>query len=135
MPNLPKRRRAPDPQLVDRIRSEVRRILAILDDAAVSGNLSRLGQAFAGDALAELRARFTAYQAAGIQVSPFRESLNLEISDIAGQGQATVRLRYRDRTSFLTTDAAPSTTSEPVQLRLVLDGQRDPWRITSIVEE
>ncbi|MGH7643670.1 MAG: hypothetical protein ACRENX_11810 [Candidatus Dormibacteria bacterium] len=135
MPNLPKRRKSPDSQLLDRIRSEMRRILAILDDAAVSGNVSRLGQAFAGDALAELKARFTAYQAAGIQVSPFRESLNLEISEIAGQAQATVRLRYRDRTSFLTTDASPSTTNEAVQLRMVLDGQREPWRVTSIEEE
>jgi hypothetical protein len=135
MPNLPKRRKSPDPQLVDRIRSEMRRILAVLDDAAVSGNLTRLGQAFAGDALAELKARFTAYQAAGIQVSPFRESLNLEISDIAAQGHATVRLRYRDRTSFLTTEAPPSTTNEAVQLRMVLDGQREPWRVTTIAEE
>lgn len=135
MPNLPKRRKSPDPQLIERVRSEMRRILAVLDDAAVSGNLSRLGQAFAGDALPELKARFTAYQAAGIQVSPFRESLNLEISEIAGQTQATVRLRYRDRTSFLTTDASPSTTNEPVQLRMVLDGQREPWRVTSIIEE
>ncbi len=54
MPNLPKRRKPADPQTLDRIRSEMRRILALLDDAAVSGNLSRLGQAFAGDALAEL---------------------------------------------------------------------------------
>ncbi len=68
-------------------------------------------------------------------MSPFRESLNLEISEIAGQGQATVRLRYRDRTSFLTTDAAPSTTNEPVQLRMLLDGQHEPWRVTSIAEE
>ncbi|MGH7704569.1 MAG: hypothetical protein ACRENY_01740 [Candidatus Dormibacteria bacterium] len=135
MPNLPKRRKAPDPQLSERIRSEMRRILAILDDAAASGNLSRLGQAFAGDALAELKARFTAYQSAGIQVSPFRESLNLEISEVAGQGQATVRLRYRDRTSFLTTESAPSTTNEPVQLRMVLDGHHDPWRVVSIAEE
>ncbi|MGA7173425.1 MAG: hypothetical protein WCB86_06920 [Candidatus Dormiibacterota bacterium] len=135
MPNLPKRRKSPDPQLVERIRSEMRRILAVLDDAAVSGNMSRLGQAFAGDALAELKARFTAYQSAGIQVSPFRESLNLEISEIAGQSQATVRLRYRDRTSFLTTEASPSTTNEAVQLRMVLDGQREPWRVTSITEE
>lgn len=135
MPNLPKRRKAPDPRLIDRIRSEIRRILAVLDDAAVSGNLTRLGQAFTGDALAELKARFTAYQAAGIQVSPFRESLHLEISDVAGQGLATVRLRYRDRTSFLTTEASPSTANEAVQLRLVLDGQREPWRVTSIAEE
>lgn len=135
MPNLPKRRKSPDPQLVERVRSEIRRILAVLDDAAVSGNLTRLGQAFGGDALAELKARFTAYQAGGIQVSPFRESLNLEISDVAGQGLATVRLRYRDRTSFLTAETSPSTANEPVQLRLVLDGQREPWRVTSIAEE
>ncbi|MGC1183756.1 MAG: hypothetical protein WBA31_01210 [Candidatus Dormiibacterota bacterium] len=135
MPNLPKRRKAADPAAIERIRSEMRRILAVLDDAAVSGNLTRLGQAFSGDALAELKARFTAYQAAGIQVSPFRESLNLEISEIGGQGQTTVRLRYRDRTSFLTTEAAPSTTNEAVQLRLVLDGQREPWRVISIAEE
>jgi hypothetical protein len=135
MPHLPKRRKSPDPQLIERTRSEMRRILAVLDDAAVSGNLSRLGQAFAGDALAELKARFTAYQAAGIQVSPFRESLHLEIIEIAGQGQTTTRLRYRDRTSFLTTEASPSTANEPVQLRLVLDGQREPWRVTSIAEE
>src|SRR5487761_621731 len=135
MPNLTKRRKAPDPQLTERIRSEMRRILALLDDAAVSGNLTRLGQAFSGDALAELKARFTAYQAAGIQVSPFRESLHLEISDVAGQGLATVRLRYRDRTSFLTTEASPSTANEAVQLRLVLAGLREPWRVTSIAEE
>ncbi|HUY57750.1 MAG TPA: hypothetical protein VMV12_07965 [Candidatus Micrarchaeaceae archaeon] len=135
MPNLTKRRKAPDPQLVDRVRSEMRRILAVLDDAAVSGNLSRLGQAFAGDALAEVKARFTAYQAAGIQVSPFRESLHLEISEMGGKGQVVARLRYRDRTSFLTTEASPSTTNEPVQLRVVLDGQREPWRVTSIAEE
>lgn len=135
MPNLPKRRKSTDPAAIERIRSEMRRILAVLDDAAVSGNLTRLGQAFSGDALAELRARFTAYQAAGIQVSPFRESLNLEISEIGSQGQTTVRLRYRDRTSFLTTEAPPSTTSEAVQLRLVLDGQHEPWRVTSIAEE
>jgi hypothetical protein len=83
MPSLPKRHKSPDPQLIERVRSEVRRILAVLDDAAVSGNLARLGQAFSGDALAELKARFTAYQAAGIQVSPFRESLHLEISGTA----------------------------------------------------
>lgn len=135
MPNLPKRRKAPDPQLTERIRSEMRRILALLDDAAVSGNLTRLGQAFSGEALAELKARFTAYQAAGIQVSPFRESLHLEISEVSSQGQATVRLRYRDRTSFLTTEASPSTTNEPVQLRIVLDGQREPWRVTLVAEE
>jgi len=135
MPNLTKRRKAPDPQLVERIRSEMRRILAVLDDAAVSGNLSRLGQAFAGDALAELKARFTAYQAAGIQVNPFRESLHLEISEMGGQGQVVARLRYRDRTSFLTAEASPSTTNEPVQLRVVLDGQREPWRVSSIAEE
>ena len=128
MPNLPKRRKSTDPAAIERIRSEMRRILAVLDDAAVSGNLTRLGQAFSGDALAEL-------QAAGIQVSPFRESLNLEISEIGSQGQTTVRLRYRDRTSFLTTEAPPSTTSEAVQLRLVLDGQHEPWRVTSIAEE
>jgi hypothetical protein len=107
----------------------------VLDDAATSGNLSRLGQAFAGDALAELKARFTAYQSAGIQVNPFRESLHLEISELAGQGQATVRLRYRDRTSFLTAEAPPSTANEAVQLRMVLDGEREPWRVTSIAEE
>jgi hypothetical protein len=135
MPNLPKRRKSPDPHVIERIRSEMRRILALLDDAAVSGNLSRLGQGFSGDALAELKARFTAYQAAGIQVSPFRESLNLEISEVGGQGQATVRLRYRDRTSFLTTEDAPSTANDPVQLVIELDGQREPWRVTSIAEE
>jgi hypothetical protein len=135
MPNLPKRRKSPDPHVIERIRSEMRRILALLDDAAVSGNLSRLGQGFAGDALAELKARFTAYQAAGIQVSPFRESLNLEISEVGGQGQATVRLRYRDRTSFLTTEDSPSTANDPVQLLIVIDGQREPWRVSSIAEE
>jgi hypothetical protein len=135
VPSLPGRRKAPAPRSVERIRSEIRRILAVLDDAATSGNLSRLGQAFAGDALAELKARFTAYQSAGIQVNPFRESLHLEISELAGQGQATVRLRYRDRTSFLTAEAPPSTANEAVQLRMVLDGEREPWRVTSIAEE
>jgi hypothetical protein len=135
MPSLPKRHKSPDPQLIERVRSEVRRILAVLDDAAVSGNLARLGQAFSGDALAELKARFTAYQAAGIQVSPVRESLHLEISEVSGQSLATVRLRYRDRTSFLTAEAAPSTANEPVLLRMVFDCQGEPWRVTSIAEE
>ncbi|MGH7608582.1 MAG: hypothetical protein ACREOD_01370, partial [Candidatus Dormibacteria bacterium] len=128
-------RRSPDPHLLDRARSEVRRILAVLDDAASSGNLTRLGQAFAGDALAELKARFGAYQMAGIQVSPFRESLHLEVSDLSPQGQATVRLRYRDRTSFLTAETAPTSANEAVQLRLRLDGKQEPWRVTEIAEE
>ena len=55
--------------------------------------------------------------------------------ELAGQGQATVRLRYRDRTSFLTAEAPPSTANEAVQLRMVLDGEREPWRVTSIAEE
>lgn len=135
MPSLPRRHRASDPHLVARIRSEVRRVLAVLDDAAVSGNLARLAQAFSGDALAELRARFTAYQSAGIQVSPFRESLHLEISEVTGQSRATVRLRYRDRTSFLTAESAPSTANEAVLLRMVLDGSSEPWRVSSIAEE
>ncbi|MGH7758743.1 MAG: hypothetical protein ACREN7_05485, partial [Candidatus Dormibacteria bacterium] len=88
-----------------------------------------------GDALAELKARFTAYQSAGIQVSPFRDGIHLEVASVEGQGQATVRLRYRDRTSFLTTEAPPATTNEPVQLRLVLDGRREPWRVSAVAEE
>ena len=135
MPSLPKRSKSPDPRMIERVRSEVRRALAVLDDAAMSGNLARLGQAYCGDALTELRARFTAYQAAGIQVNPFRESLNLEISEFSGRSLATVRLRYRDRTSFLNTEAAPSTANEPVQLRMVIDCQGEPWRVTSIAEE
>ncbi len=135
MPSLPRRHRSTDPRLVERIRSEVRRVLTVLDEAALSGNVARLGQAFSGDALAELRARFTAYQAAGIQVSPFRESLHLEISEVSAQSRATVRLRYRDRTSFLTAESAPSTANEPVLLRMVLDGSIEPWRVTSIAEE
>ncbi|MGH7610476.1 MAG: hypothetical protein ACREN4_00500 [Candidatus Dormibacteria bacterium] len=135
MPNLPKLRRNPDPHRLDRVRSEVRRILAVLDDAATSGNLSRLGQAFSGDALAELKARFSAYQMAGIQVSPFRESIHVEVAELSPHGQAVVRLRYRDRTSFLTSETAPASTNEAVQLRLRLDGKQEPWRVAEIAEE
>ncbi len=135
MPNLPKLRRNPDPHRLDRVRSEVRRILAVLDDAATSGNLSRLGQAFSGDALAELKARFSAYQMAGIQVSPFRESIHVEVAELSPHGHAVVRLRYRDRTSFLTSETAPASTNEAVQLRLRLDGKQEPWRVAEIAEE
>jgi hypothetical protein len=133
MPSL--RRRTPDPKLAERVRSELKRVLAILDDAAMTGNLARLGQSFAGDALSEIRARFSAYQMAGIQVSPFRESLNLEVDPNSGSDSARARIRYRDRTSFMCAGAAPTSASEPVQLLVLFDRSYDPWRIVSIVEE
>jgi hypothetical protein len=133
MPSL--RRRTPDPKLAERVRSELKRVLAILDDAAMTGNLARLGQSFAGDALSEIRARFSAYQMAGIQVSPFRESLNLEVDPNSGSDSARARIRYRDRTSFMCAGAAPTSASDPVQLLVLFDRSIDPWRIVSIVEE
>jgi hypothetical protein len=133
MPSL--RRRPTDPNLADRVRSEVTRMLAILDDAAMTGNLAKLGQCFAADALSEIRARFSAYQMAGIQVSPFRESLNLEVDPNPGTGVARARIRYRDRTSFMCAGAAPTSANDPVQLLISFDRSQEPWRIVSIVEE
>jgi hypothetical protein len=110
-------------------------MLAVLDDVAVTGNLAKLGQSFAGDALSEIRSRFSAYQMAGIQVSPFRESLNLEVDPNPGSGLARARVRYRDRTSFMCAGAAPTSANDPVQLLVSLDRSQEPWRIVSIVEE
>ncbi|MHB8395423.1 MAG: hypothetical protein ACYDC5_13225, partial [Candidatus Dormibacteria bacterium] len=101
MPSNPLRRRSPHPETLARARSEVQRALALLDDAATTGNLVRLGQAFSGDALSEVRSRFSAYQMAGIQVSPYRESLHLEMVQDRSSGSVRARVRYRDRTSFL----------------------------------
>lgn len=135
MPGLPLRRRSANPQLGDRLRSELQRALAIMDDAAMTGNLTRLGQAFAGAALSEVRARFSAYQMAGIQVSPYRESLHLEVAREPASSAPTARVRYRDRTSFLCSGAAPASANDAVQLLMEFDDSQDPWRIVSVTEE
>ncbi|MHB1526263.1 MAG: hypothetical protein ACYDEA_09160 [Candidatus Dormibacteria bacterium] len=135
MPSFSMRRRSASPQLLERLRSELQRALAIMDDAAMTGNLTRLGQAFAGDALSEVRARFSAYQMAGIQVSPFRESLHLEVSGGASPSGPRARVRYRDRTSFLCTGAAPASANDAVQMVVAFDDSDELWRIVSIVEE
>jgi hypothetical protein len=135
MPSIPLRRRAQSPELQSRCRSEVQRILATLDDAALTGNLARLGQAFSGDALSEIRGRFHAYQMAGIQVSPFREALQVEVAPERYSDGPHIRVRYRDRTSFLCSGAPPATANEPVQLSMVLDMSSDPWRVSMISEE
>ena len=135
MPSLPLRRRSSSPQLAERLRSELQRALAIMDDAAMTGNLTRLGQAFSGGALSEVRARFSAYQMAGIQVSPYRESLHLEVGRESASHGPTARVRYRDRTSFLCSGAAPTSANDAVLLVIEFDGSQDPWRIVSMVEE
>lgn len=133
MPSL--RRRTPDPKLSERVRSELNRVLASLDDAAMTGNLARLGQSFSGDALSEIRARFSAYQMAGIQVSPFRESLHLEVDPNSGSDSARARIRYRDRTSFMCAGAAPTSANDPVMLVVSFDRSQEPWKVVSIVEQ
>ncbi len=132
---MPLRRRSSHSELLSRARSEVQRALSVLDDAAMTGNLARLGQAFAGDALSEVRSRFSAYQMAGIQVSPFRESLHLEMLQDKSSGSTRARVRYRDRTSFLCAGAQPTTANDPVQLVVSLDTTQDPWKVVSVVEE
>ena len=135
MPSIPLRRRAQSSELPSRCRSELQRILATLDDAAMTGNLARLGQAFSGDALSEIRARFHAYQMAGIQVSPFREALHVEMSPDRFSDGLHLRVQYRDRTSFLCSGAQPATANDPVQLSIVLDTGSDLWRVATISEE
>ncbi|MHB1501062.1 MAG: hypothetical protein ACYCYK_07845 [Candidatus Dormibacteria bacterium] len=128
------RRRGAESTRLERSRSEIQRAMAALDDAARTGNLARLGQAFAGDALSEVRSRFHAYQMAGIQVSPFRESLHVEVATDRPYPELRVKVRYRDRTSFLCFPAETTTANDPVQLLMVLDTSTDPWRVVSIAE-
>ncbi|MHB1575431.1 MAG: hypothetical protein ACYCX9_02805 [Candidatus Dormibacteria bacterium] len=135
MPSMPMRRRAPSSDQLDRGRSELQRAMAVVDDVARTGNLARLGQAFAGDALSEVRSRFHAYQMAGIQVSPFRESLHVELAPARPGGGLQMRVRYRDRTSFLCSGDQPVTANDPVQLSLVMDTTLDPWKVVFIAEE
>ncbi len=118
-----------------RARTELQRILGVLDQAAVTGNLSRLAQAFCGAALAEIQGRFAAYQMAGIQVHPQRESVQVEVESLAAQGPAVLRLRYRDRTRFVTPEGQAQGAADPVLLRVTLDRSREPWRVSSISEE
>jgi hypothetical protein len=109
--------------------------MAVVDEVARTGNLARLGQAFAGDALSEVRSRFHAYQMAGIQVSPYRESLHVEVAPSRPGGGLQLRVRYRDRTSFLCSGDQPVTANDPVQLALVLDTSGERWKVVSIAEE
>ena len=134
MPANPLRRRPSSAQLAERARAELQRALAVLDEAAASGNLARLGQALAGDALSEVQARFHAYQMAGIQVSPFREALQVEVLEESTAERVWLRVRYRDRTGFLATGAAPATAGDPVELRVGFDAAATPWRITTLIE-
>lgn len=135
MPSNPLRRRGPGSDQLDRGRSELQRAMAVVDEVARTGNLARLGQAFAGDALSEVRSRFHAYQMAGIQVSPFRESLHVELAPGRPGGGLPLRVRYRDRTSFLCSGDQPVTANDPVQLALVLDTSGERWKVVSIAEE
>ena len=133
MPSNPLRRRPTTPQLAERARAELQRALAIVDEAAATGNLARLGLALAGDALSEVQARFHAYQMAGIQVSPFREGLQAEVLEESTQERIWLRVRYRDRTGFLVSGVAPATAADPVELRVGLDATQTPWRITTLI--
>ncbi len=133
MPNNPLRRRPTSSQLGERARAELQRALAAVDEAAATGNLARLGLALAGDALSEVQARFHAYQMAGIQVSPFREGLQVELMDESTQERVWLCVRYRDRTGFLASGVAPATASDPVELRVGLDATQTPWRIATLI--
>lgn len=135
MPSIPIRRRLARPDQLERGKSELQRVMATVDEVARTGNLARLGQAFAGDALSEVRSRFHAYQMAGIEVSPFRESLHVELAPGRPGERLPLRVRYRDRTSFLCAGQAPVTANDPVQLALVLDTTSEPWKVISIAEE
>lgn len=135
MPGLPLRRRATSPQTLERARAELDRVLGVLDEAASTGNLARLGQALTGDALSEVQGRFRAYQMAGIQVSPYRESLHLEVGAGVSPGRLWVRVRYRDRTSFMAPGIAPASANDPVLLRLEFETAGAVWRVASLLEE
>ena len=133
MPTNPLRRRPTSPQFAERAGTELQRALAIVDEAAATGNLARLGLALTGDALSEVQARFHAYQMAGIQVSPFREGLQVEVLEESTQERVWLRIRYRDRTGFLASGMAPATASEPVELRVGMDATQTPWRVATLI--
>ncbi|MGA9774974.1 MAG: hypothetical protein WBU92_03525, partial [Candidatus Dormiibacterota bacterium] len=114
---------------------ELVRALAVVDEAATTGNLARLGQALTGDALSEVQARFQAYQMAGIQVSPFRESLHLEVAPGGSSSSLWLRVRYRDRTSFMAAGITPASADDAVQLRVGVEITGELWRIASVSEE
>lgn len=135
MPNIPLRRRAGSAQIEERCRSELTRILAVVDEAAMTGNLARLSQGFAGDALSEIQSRFKAYQMAGIQVSPFRESVHLEAGRVSGTDRVWALVRYRDRTSFMASGVSPTSANDPVQLRVILETAGPFWRVATLAEE
>lgn len=125
----------PRPPELSRCRAEVRRILEILDDVTTSGNDHRLSEGFGGDALREVGARLRAYRAAGVSVSPFRESLQIQLDAEDSEGGARVSLRYRDRTSFLAAGGRAATADDAVRLTLWLDSRREPWVVRALREE
>lgn len=119
----------------ERCRSEFTRILAVVDEAAMTGNLARLSQGFGGDALSEIQARFNAYQMAGIQVSPFRESVHLESGRVSGSDRVWALVRYRDRTSFMAAGVPPTSANDPVQIRVIFETAGPFWRLVTLAEE